>query len=148
MGDHEIDSLEEWTRTVGEAAMVQWREQISTIMAARPELTDFGFGVYDSHRKTRDQIGVELAKERLAMLQPRSIGEFGLAQQWLGSFKKLSRPNKRGTSYGLKHVAAHSIGYCTNGMFIAAAIAAGFSVERAGPNGYLNISSMAWRPVA
>jgi hypothetical protein len=38
------------------------------------------------------------------------------------------------------------IDYVTNGVFIAAAIAEGFSVQRIGnsPNAWLNISSAAW----
>ncbi|MGD0109413.1 MAG: hypothetical protein ABSC06_36085 [Rhodopila sp.] len=155
MDDTEITGLDEWIRRAtereagpgtGQAAMAGWREQITAIMTAHPELCDFGFGVYDQHAKTRGQIADELARERAAMLEPRSIGQFGAAQRWLGEFKKLSRPNKRGTSYGLKHVAAPSIGYCTNGMFIAAAVAAGFSLKRVGANAYFNISSEAWDP--
>jgi len=53
----------------------------------------------------------------------RSLAQFIVARRWLSQFGKLKSLNKRGSSYGLKHVAAHDIGYVTNGVFIAAAIA-------------------------
>jgi hypothetical protein len=43
-----------------------------------------------------------------------------------------------------KHIAAHDIGYVTNGVFIAK----GFSVRRindSNPNAWFNISSAAWK---
>ena len=55
--------------------------------------------------------------------------------------------NKRGTSYGLKHVCEKDIGYITNGVFIAAAIAEEFWVKRcdwSSPNAWLNITTSAW----
>jgi hypothetical protein len=69
------------------------------------------------------------------------------ARQWLSQFGRIKALNRRGTSCGLKHVAEHDIGYITNGAFIAAAIAEGFTVQRAddGPNACFNISTKAWR---
>jgi len=57
-------------------------------------------------------------------------------------------PRRAATSYTLKHEAQEEIGYVTNGMFIAAAIACGFEVMQAkdGPNAWLNISNV--RPTA
>jgi hypothetical protein len=54
--------------------------------------------------------------------------------------------SQKGTSYGLKHIAVEEIGYITNGVFIAAAIAEGFRVVRIddSPNALLNISSKVW----
>ena len=52
----------------------------------------------------------------------------------------------RGDSYGIKHIAEREKNtYITNGAFIAAAIAEGFQIKRAGsagadPNVFLNIS--------
>lgn len=81
------------------------------------------------------------------MFAPISIGQFTLARSWLATKKKTTGITKRGTSYGLKHVAEHDIGYVTNGIFIAAAIAEGFQVQRAGgsPSAWFNISVKAWR---
>jgi hypothetical protein len=65
----------------------------------------------------------------------------------LRQFAKMKTLNQRGTSYRLKHVAEEDIGYITNGVLIAAAIAEGFRVERQeeSPNALLNIASAAWR---
>jgi hypothetical protein len=80
------------------------------------------------------------------MLLPRSVQQFETARLWLRQFSKVKSSNRRGSSYGLKHVAAHDIGYVTNGIFIAAALAEGFTVQRCGPNAWINISSRAWAP--
>jgi len=54
---------------------------------------------------------------------------------------------KKGGSHGLKHVAEKNVGYITNGVFIAAAIAEGFRAVRIGetPNAWFNISTTAWK---
>src|SRR5664279_3385139 len=77
------------------------------------------------------------------MLEPRSVDGFQKAREWLSAFTKTSRFNRRATSYGLKHVAEHTIGYVTNGMFIAAALAEGFRIDPRGPSAYFNISRVA-----
>ena len=66
---------------------------------------------------------------------------------WLRGQTKRKTLNKSGTSYGLKHVAERDVGYITNGVFIAAAVAEGFRVVRIRetPNAWLNISMAAWR---
>ena len=51
---------------------------------------------------------------------------------------------------GVKHIAAHDVGYITNGVFIAAAVAEGFRVVRIseGPNAWLNINERSLRRVS
>jgi hypothetical protein len=112
-----------------------------------PQLGDFGFGVYDARTKTPAERNAELQHQREQIKEPRSIAQFLAARRWLQQFRKLKSLNKRGSSYGLKHRAEHSIGYITNGVFIAAACAEGFQVVRIenGPNAWLNISSEAWK---
>jgi hypothetical protein len=63
--------------------------------------------------------------------------------QWLRRHNKRKTINKSRTSYGLKHVAARDIGYITNGVFIAAAVAEDFRVVRIreSPNAWLNVES-------
>jgi hypothetical protein len=81
------------------------------------------------------------------MFEPRSLDQFIAACGWLNRHKKIKRLNHRSSSYGLKHRAQHSIGYVTNGMFIAAAVTSGFRVHRCSPtspNAWFNISSTAW----
>ena len=112
-------------------------EAMGAVMAEYPDLTDFGFGV--SAEQTFDV-------ERLKLTEDRSLSQFMRARQWLRKFPKTKTLNRRaGSSYGLKHVAAHSIGYVTNGVFIAAAAAEGFTIERItdSPNAWFNISTRA-----
>jgi hypothetical protein len=77
------------------------------------------------------------------MLEPRSIAQFWLARRWLQQYPKTDKYHHNSSSYGLKHTAANDIGYSTNGIFIAAALSAGFQIERCNPqspNVYFNIN--------
>jgi len=108
-----------------------------------PELTDFGFGVFDGKKLSPEARRAELQRNRDLMFLPRSIQQFSAAKAWLQRQLRTKNVNKSaGSSYGLKHVAEKEIGYVTNGIFIAAAIATGFTIQRAndGPNAWLNIS--------
>jgi hypothetical protein len=119
------------------------------ILAQEPQLNDFGIGVYDWRLKSPAERTEELARLREEIRRPDALAAFLAARGWLRRFGKLKAVNRRGTSYGLKHVAEKEIGYLTNGVFIAAAIAEGFTVRQAGwrsPNVWLNVSSRAWRP--
>jgi hypothetical protein len=126
--------------------MDQAKADMTAILEREPQLGDFDFGIFDSRNKTPEQREAELREGRDKIIEPRSLEQFEAARGWLRRFDKIKVLNKRGTSYGLKHVAAHDIGYVTNGVFIAAAIAEGFTVERVGPNAWLNISTKPWRP--
>jgi hypothetical protein len=102
----------------------------------------------DNGLKHRDIGEAEFLKWREDMRTPRSLAQFMAARGWLRQFSKIKALNRRGTSYGLKHCAEDDIGYLTNGVFIAAAIAEGFTVRRSqpnSPNAWLNISTEAWR---
>jgi hypothetical protein len=133
----------------------QLREAIAEILMAvtrHPELNDFGFGVFGERRRrlSPEEREAEFKANRAKMFEERSLRQFLHARDWLQGQRKLKALNRRGTSYGLKHVAAHDIRYCTNGIFIAAAVSAGFEIERAGswqqsPNAFMDISTRAWR---
>lgn len=117
------------------------------VLAQQPDLQNLGFGVIDRRRKTADQIRTEIDIGRVAMLRPEALAQFEAARVWLRQFPKIQQPNHKGTSYGLKHVAEQTIGYCTNGVFIAAAVAEGFEVRPSrpnSPNACLNIATKAW----
>ena len=114
------------------------------VLAAPPSLNHYGFGLFDRKGKTTQQIEEELAEKRSAMLDAESLERFEKARGWLRRFEKQKRIHHRGTSYGLKHVAAREIGYVTNGVFIAAAIAENFTISQSGPNAIMNISPKAW----
>jgi len=125
--------------------------EVQRIVAQYPELTNFGFGVFDQHRLSPAERDEQFLRNRSAMFEERSLVEFLRARAWLQGQGKRQTINRWGTSYGLKHVAEHDIGYVTNGMFIAAAVSAGFAIERArrgwrlSPNAWMNISTRAWR---
>ena len=120
-----------------------------------PDLTDFGFGIFDAYRLTPAARQERFRKSRADMFAPRSLEDFTRAKHWLMAQPKTKNPNSgAGSSYWLKHVAEEDIGYTTNGIFIAAAVAAGFIVERCrrsddeSPNAFFNISSKISRRVA
>jgi hypothetical protein len=125
--------------------------EIRRAIAQYPELTDFGFGAcFGERRLPSAEREAAFRANRAKMFEERSLLQFLSARAWLQGQGKRQTINRRGTSYGLKHIAAHDIGYVTNGMFICAAISAGFQIERAGawwgsPNAWLNISTRAWR---
>lgn len=114
-----------------------------------PELTHFGFGVFDAHTLSPAERAARFRDSRAAMFTPDAFDELRRAHGWLGLQRRTRQVNRRaGTSYGLKHVAERAMGgYIANGMFIAAAVARGFVVRRAhgGPNAYLGISQEAVR---
>ncbi len=108
-------------------------ERMKSIMRKIPHLTDFGFENPSSDKK-------RFAENRDKMLEPRSLGQFLVACDWWAQRRKTLVVNPRaGSSYGLKHFAAREIGYVTNGIFIAAAIAEGFRYKEDGPNAHFNI---------
>lgn len=120
---------------------------IEAVMRAHPELTHFGFGVFDPDRKTSAQVREEMLTNRARMLESRSIEEFRCAVDFLAQVPRRKTLNRGTTSYGLKHEAEHfhrergAAEYISNGMFIAAAIHLGFMVQRIGPNAWLNVAS-------
>jgi hypothetical protein len=116
------------------------------VLSGVSELGDFGFGVFDARKKTVEQRQAELMQERDDIQQPSALAAFVATRIWLRQFSKIKTLNRAGSSYGLKHVAECDVGYITNGVFIAAAIAEGFRVSRIdnSPNAWLNISKAAW----
>jgi hypothetical protein len=117
-------------------------------MAREPELTPNGFGVSAFFgERTRPGWRAETLRQEREKLREQ-LRSFVAARAWLRRFPRLKRVNRRrGTCYGLKHVAEREIGYVTNGAFIAAAIAEGFVVRRIkhSVNARIGISNSAWR---
>jgi hypothetical protein len=99
------------------------------ILEQEPELSDYGYG-NGGFSKTPEERAVRFQENLKLIREPRLLAQFLAARRWLRRFSKLKSFNKRGTSYGLKHVAAHDMGYVTNGVFIAAAIARGQQPQR------------------
>ena len=101
------------------------------VLAREPH--DFGFGTYERN-KTPEERASNLRLNRERIREPRSLAG---ARGWL-----------RQVAGRLKHWAKDDVGYTTNGVFIAAAIAEGFTVRRTdpgSPNAFFNISTEAWR---
>lgn len=131
-------------------------EAINRAITLHPELTAFGFGAYEQY--VLDGFSPEDRKaafqcSRAAMFEPMSLEDFRRAYGWLNRQKRTLHVNEKvGTSYGLKHLAEKEIGYVSNGIFIAAALACGFKIKRdidrghPSPNAFLNISSLVRRP--
>lgn len=107
---------------------------LEQVMATYPNLGSFGF---------RPPSSEYLAADRIELIQTSDRVE--TIRTWIAQFPKTKEFNKRGTSYGLKHVAEKHLGYITNGQFIAAALLEGFDIQLCEPNAYLNISQRAWR---
>jgi hypothetical protein len=117
------------------------------VLEREPELSDNGFKQLRGRRSLAEH-EAQFLKWREDMRAPRSLAQFMAARGWLRQFRKVKALNRRGTSYGLKHCAEDDIGYATNGVFIAAAIAEGFvvrCVEFGSPNAWFAISTEAWR---
>lgn len=95
------------------------------VMKRHPMLTEDGFGLCGVRRR-----GVEhteaFHRAREALLKPDSLDAFGAAMRWLSGRRHLARL----WSYGYKAEAEQSIGYITNGCFIAAAAALGWKIVR------------------
>ena len=121
-------------------------EAMLAVLNALPDLTDFGFGVYEPRRMTVKQIADRMIDDRAKMLDERSLNQFQKCREWLRP-RRRKTINSAGTSYGLKHIAQNDIGYSTNGVFIAAAVAEGFAFQRitgGSPNAFLSVSSKSW----
>jgi hypothetical protein len=119
------------------------RAAIAAVMERFPYLTAEGLArPFDTHlpKAEREE---QFRLDRNALLS--QAAEFRAACTWLGRQRKRKTINRRGTSYGLKHVCEDEVGYMTNGTFIAAAIACGFDIQEThdgSPNAWLNIGRL------
>jgi hypothetical protein len=118
------------------------RHEMQRIMEELPDLWTGGLG--GSSRLTPS----EVAQLRESLLTAEHLWQFDTARRWLRRFPKAAAfPPWPRSSYGLKHVMEREAGgSCTNGNFIAAAVAEGFRVAQldGGPNVRINISKEAW----
>jgi hypothetical protein len=125
-----------------EHGFVKWQDltqasatelRLAITMAKIPELNAYGIGVYPHHQELpvpeRDKF---FAEERNELR--RSVDRVAATIEWL---RKNIRPvktiNRNYTSYGLKHITEKEIGYIPDGVFIAAAIIAGYEYRRIAP---------------
>jgi hypothetical protein len=111
-------------------------EAIKQAVERFPELTAFGFGVFDEARLSPVEREISFREERQNMFTAQALVYFQKAVDWLSRQQKTKTSNQRaGTSYGIKHKmeAGDGRNYVPNGIFIAAAHACGFKVVREFP---------------
>ena len=119
------------------------RQAVERIVATHPDLAPNGFFA------PRCQPRTEFDAARLTMTGDGRLGEFWRAMAFLiVCCDRRKTLNRRATSYGLKHAVEREMRsagerpiYCSNGMFIAAALTLGFKVEPipGTPNAFLNV---------
>jgi hypothetical protein len=98
---------------------------------------------------TRDKYLKDAAFFRELLAGEEALGQFITASAWLARIGRIQTINRRFGSYGLKHICERAMNrYVSNGVFIAAAIHAGFAVYRyrdeygrTGPNCAFNMST-------
>src|SRR3954467_4152410 len=99
------------------------RQDIQRVIEKVPGLNEFGVGLYAWGRPQEDRGAIFRADTEALLASEEACTK---VCDWLGAMEKTKTINTRDTSYGLKHLAAHEIGYVTNGVFIAAAVHCGF----------------------
>lgn len=97
-------------------------------MKQLPMLTDFGLGLPPGTRKRQRARLIREEKARLLASEER----FESACEWLQGVDKTREINTRHNSYFIKHITERRIGgHLSNGVFIAAAVHCGFTVQTA-----------------
>ena len=117
-------------------------------MVKIPELNAHGVGLYPHHARLpvpeRDKF---LADERSELR--RSLDRVAATVEWLQKhIRSIKTINLNHTSYGLKHIAEKEIGYIPNGVFVAAAIIAGYPYRLHKPNAAFGMSERSIRESA
>ncbi|WP_324956729.1 hypothetical protein [Oligoflexus sp.] len=138
--EHEFDS---W-KSLTQATALQLR--LAIVMKKEPLLNNFGIGVAGVAHW--DDYWATLVKRRADLRASHSRIEE--TARWLGVFiKPIKTINTRSSSYGLKHRVEREIGYITNGVFIAAAMIAGYPYRThdGSPNVYFGMSEQSWKPI-
>lgn len=109
---------------------------LAITMAKEPLLNDFGIGIYDGHRRLpKEERDAIFTKNRKVLRE--SLNAVAKTIMWLQArVAPIKTINTNQSSYRYKHLAEKDIGYITNGVFIAAAIIAGYPYKIAndGPN--------------
>jgi hypothetical protein len=112
---------------------------LRAVMEQQPQLTSFGFGVFEGGRKTAEQRREELERGRDDLF--RSEDRVLRVRDWLlANIAPIKTPTVG--SYQMKHVVERTIGeYVTNGDLITAALMAGYPMSRPdGPNADFGMS--------
>ena len=105
--------------------MSMTRADIQAVINWIPGLNDFGVGDFDDESSKPASERIELLRQRQEVLLA-SEEACSRVCGWLVGLKKIKTIDRNMSSYWLKHEAEASIGFITNGAFIAAAIHCGF----------------------
>ena len=104
-------------------------QHIAITMVRLPLLNDFGIGMYSQDRKLPEAERRARFEENRQQLR-NSAERVAATVEWLRqNVEPIKTINRKHTSYGIKHIAEKDIGYITNGVFIAAAVIAGYPYE-------------------
>jgi hypothetical protein len=123
------------------------RKAIEAVMQQLPDLSTFGFDVYDEENKSPAERQAEFEKKRAEMLTSHYVEQFKLAVPVLSTKAKRATFNKAFTTYNIKHAVERHYqaggmhgASVSNGMLIAAAAHLGFEIDRRHyMSAYLNI---------
>jgi hypothetical protein len=113
---------------------------IQDVMKEFPDLTYFGFGIFNGFREQKSLD--EIAKERKEL--ESATKQIEAARSWIKSnCAERKTANKNLWSYSLKHIIEDAVNlYISNGSCIAAFILEGYKVTRPagwGPNCAFNV---------
>jgi hypothetical protein len=130
------------------------RQGIRQSMALEDQLTTTGFGVAWGNYKTAEAGRGAFVEKRSNLLTDQCADQFELAMIYLSQLKIRKTLNRDYSTYNLKHQAenisrerglfTHLGDYVCNGVLIAAAICAGFTVRRIAwdsTNGFVNATT-------
>lgn len=137
--------------------LAQAAREMQVVLREWPKLTSFGFREPNALLQYFGPAADEtFRQEREQMLSDDYLAAFLATRKWLrANATSRNTPNPHATSYGMKHRVERETGYITNGVFIAAAVAEGYTVKQEGfpggrkmplsPNAAINIDL---RPLA
>ena len=113
---------------------------LAAVMEQHPLLNSHGIGVFDAHRKTREQREADLTAGRQELVD-REAMVMTVASWLCDNIMPIQTPTA--DSYHMKHVVERALGeYVSNGELIAAALVAGYSFKHTeGPNVELGMSA-------
>jgi hypothetical protein len=124
---------------------IRYSKLLDGVLLAHPNLSFAGFVKSRRLGKTTEEHADEVKRDREATRTPWAVDQFGRSVEWLKRQPRTKNINRHaGCSYSLKEEVESESGYVSNGMFIAAALYCGYSVEQIDGswNGWLNISQL------
>lgn len=140
------DGFDSWQDLV---AADEFRLTLAKVMMENVRLTDFGMGVYDEYRLSPEARIKAFMTDRKDLAQ--SYEDVAWTISWIKNknIKEIKSFNKKKSSYRLKHLAEPESPkvYITNGVFIAAALLAGFKIDDSEPNPHFNMSERSLAPL-